>query len=763
MKRFILTLIVPFLICHTLLAEKERTISFSFSPEEFELAEENGQNLITTTAYNTVLKEDTLSPALPYICMYVLIGPDEKYVSSSVHTYKEIYHDSIHLAHNPLPVATSTVLEDNSSHSSTWAKYGEETYPDVNVEYKGTHIIDGFKVLSFLVCPFWYDCNQHKLFICHHIDLSLQLKRDNDHDEKASSFSVNQETKARMLSFIANPEHMDMLYTNVSAPSVIRELNGNPTINDAPTNYLIITCDSLKDEFLRLSDWKTERGIKAELMTIEDIYQNYTDRNNPLRIKHAIKDIYNSSNHSLQYVLLGGGKEIVPVQKAHATNGTDEASAPSDLFYACVQNLEWDTNGNGKYGEISDNISVCPDFALGRLPASNVSQAKMMVDKILKYEMNPDTTGWKNKILMCATCENRCVFENDTVSWFHAASERLYSTFISTYWTGKRYRFYDTGTDHDSGIDYNVTSDNLQDELSKGFSFVNVLTHGFDVCWGMETGYDYLYTDAASLQNAHDSFIVTQACRTNNISNAYSLGNKFMQNPNGKVLGYWGCSHDAYGGGYGLGPIEEITGNMYKGLFYSGIRFVGNAIKESQRAYLSNYQSNNSYRWTHMFLLALTDPGLCLYTKKPQLFDQLNISHTGNSITVNLGTPGFYACAMSRHDHGCTYWSSIGSNGSTFSFNNLPGECIIYGWYNDHIPYRTIFAPNVYLQKETLEDNLNVTADNIYIGNNVVSDREEGPVAVTNGKSVISYTSEVVIENSFEVKRGASLEIRHAQ
>ena len=63
----------------------------------------------------------------------------------------------------------------------------------------------------------------------------------------------------------------------------------------------------------------------------------------------------------------------------------------------------------------------------------------------------------------------------------------------------------------------------------------------------------------------------------------------------------------------------------------------------------------------------------------------------------------------------------------------------------------------------TIGFNLNVTADNIFIGNNVTTNRDEGPVVVENGKSIISYTSEVIIENNFEVKQGASLEIRKSQ
>ena len=761
MRRLLLAILTPAIFSLYLSAETERTVSLSFSPEVFSLTEEDSLTRITTSAYNMILKNDTLSPCLPYVCVYVLIGSDEEYLSSSVQTSRTVFQENVRLAPNPLPVPTDFISD---APPLPGIHFNESSYPDNNVEYTGTHTIDGFRVLSFLVCPFIYDNISNKLFFCHQMDLGLQLGHDND-KRKETSVTTNADIIKKIKEYVVNPGHMDMLYMNVHDKEQNRSNSEIPTIDDAPCNYLIITCDSLKNEFQRLANWKIARGLKTEILTVEDIYQNYTDRNNPLKIKHAIKDYYTSSSNALKYVLLGGGKEIVPVQNCYATFGGEETTAPSDLFYACVQDLEWDTNGNGKYGELGDNVSLYPNFALGRLPASDVSQERMMVDRILKYEMNPDTTGWKSEMLMCAACDTTlCTYNGESVSWFHAESERLYDTYVNNpLWSVSKYRFYDTGTDNGLGAGYNVTADNLQVELSKGYSFVNVLTHGIYFSWQMETGRGYMHSDASSLYNTHHSFVVTQACHTNNISFTQSLGNEFMQNPHSGIIGYWGSTDYAYGAAYGqLGAVDIVTGSMYNSLF-SVERHIGSAIMEAQRSRLSNYQSNSEYRWNHLFLMALTDPSMCIYTTKPQSFSQTQISHRGDTISVDLGTPGFYACAMSRHDNGSTYWNSLGSNGGCFSFNNLPGESMICAWYPDYMPLRIIFAPEVRLQNESLSDNINVTADRVLIGSNVASDRDNGSVIVENGKSIISYTQEVVIENDFEVKSGASLEISISQ
>ena len=62
-------------------------------------------------------------------------------------------------------------------------------------------------------------------------------------------------------------------------------------------------------------------------------------------------------------------------------------------------------------------------------------------------------------------------------------------------------------------------------------------------------------------------------------------------------------------------------------------------------------------------------------------------------------------------------------------------------------------------QNSTIITFINVTADNTVIGSNVVSDRDQGPVVVENGSSVISSRYGVTINGDFEVKSGAALEI----
>ena len=113
---------------------------------------------------------------------------------------------------------------------------------------------------------------------------------------------------------------------------------------------------------------------------------------------------------------------------------------------------------------------------------------------------------------------------------------------------------------------------------------------------------------------------------------------------------------------------------------------------------------------------------------------------------------------MSRFDKGNTFydvWDSYGLK----NYSLEPNEYMVTITRSNCIPYRFIFGENVYLQNESLANNLNVEAEQAVIGSNVASDRSQGPVVVENGSSTISTIRGTTIYNDFEVKQGASLTI----
>ena len=701
-------------------------------------------------------KNDDSLPALPFTNVYVLVGQNDEYNCSSVTCVEKKVEEDVQIMLNPKVYPTNASKPTQSIKDCVF----ESEYPKSIVEYSGIIDVGGFRVLCFHVCPFRYDAGKGNLYFESQISLKIELTETTKRSE--SKIPTGSFHYKSIKNLVVNGEDMETLYD-------CRHLRSSLSTNIGDSaSYLIITRDSLKAEFQKLADWKTTKGIKAKVMTVEEIYSHYTDRNYPLRIKHAIRDYYLASNGKLEYVLLGGGSDIVPVQKCFGevslANDTlpTRVNSASDMFYACLSDLDWDTNSNNRYGEIEDNISVTPDIVVTRFPVSNASQAKAIVAKTKRYEMNPVTEGWKNEILMCAVeNEDRDTINGVIYSAFHLLSEKMFNDYIApTSWSGSKYMFYDTGTSNDNlGDGYDVNATNLQAELSKGYAFVNVYTHGEVNYWRLEGEiYDSYFSEhASSLSSPRYTVITTEACYTNDLTYHSNIGSSFLKNTNSGIIGYYGSSDRGL-----VGITEKYVGGMYGKLFQgNGFGVSTYEDKMDKIGYCTFY---GPWRWNHLFLVPLCDPEMTIYSSIPQKLDGVTINHYNSTFTIHYsGVERFDCCVSSRHDVGRSYYYNMKDCNVFVSLTNLNGEYMACLTLGERIPYRSIIGPTVFLQNEDLSDNLNVTTGYTYIGSQVTDTRDEGPVTVSNGKSIIATRYGATIEGFFEVKPGASLEISTGQ
>ena len=740
-------IIIAVLVATAIRAQGVYTVPLTFNLDDFSFEHRGGQLFIESSALPITFSTDSLSPALPYVCINVLIGPNDTFNGFTYSETDSLISENVSLPHNPIAIPTNAIPK-NILPADIEFKTG--SYPADKVKFTGLHNIGGYQMLSFLACPFCYDVDRGQLFFDSKIVLSLNLLNDSYYRSKQSSYLKGETIRSNVNSIVSNPEKLDISYP------VNSQLRAFPVLSESPLKYLIVTCDSLKDEFQKLADWKTEKGYRADIITVEDIYNQYMGRNHPLQIKNAIYDYYQNSDGDLEFVLLGGGVTIVPEQKCYAeiSNGyeTKTGNTASDTFYSCFGVMDWDMNGNGKYAEIADSVDLFQNVSLSRLPVTSIAEARHIVEKIVEYERNPKVSEWNNDFLMCGvkTYEYSGV---DSLSDSQLSSENLYSQYISTVWQGGKYSFYDTHTDNVNDADYDVTAVNLQTELSKGYPMVNILTHGEYFYWHMESGSVYLYNLARSLISPNYTMIFTQACFTNDIEyDFHSLGCSFLNNANSGVLSYFGSTNLGIGFPCGrVGPTEIICGETIKALSFG---HMGSAVKKAKNLYVSSAYDYD--RWNFLYMLPLCDPEMPVYLKRPQVYDLNNITHSGSSISFYLGYCTGRICIMSRLDGAASLYDAYSDYG-LLSLHIPVEETQICLTLPDHRSFRTIFSSTVNLQNEKLSDNMNVLADKVYVGSNVVLNRDSGPVIVENGESVISSHNGTTIFNDFEVKLGASL------
>ncbi len=269
-----------------------------------------------------------------------------------------------------------------------------------------------------------------------------------------------------------NEIELTLTYTE-SKMETFRETSNYDLMIIAPSNFV--------PALERLAKYKDSRGIKTEIVSLEEIYSKYSGYDEAEKIKKAIKN--EVENNGIRYVLLVGSIDKLPIRKTHFIrkweNQYHNLTLLTDLYYSDIYDADgkfcsWDSNGNGKYGEMfygvegeDDEIDLYPDVYLGRLACKNVLEVNVVVNKIIQYESR--TGNWFKRLLVIGgdTFPGWGVIEGEFVT------EKT-AEILSDFSTTKLWATLD-----------NLKPLNIHIELSKGYGFVHYSGHGFE--YGIST------------------------------------------------------------------------------------------------------------------------------------------------------------------------------------------------------------------------------------------------------------------------------------
>jgi len=183
-------------------------------------------------------------------------------------------------------------------------------------------------------------------------------------------------------------------------------------------DLLIITPSSFKKSFKKFAVHKERFHFKTIIISLNEIYNSkffpLQGRDKPEQIKYFIKNSYDK--WKIKYLLLIGGRKQLPVRFIHNFDrypSNREVLEPpyiSDLYYADIYDSNgnfssWDSNNDGKFGEWNGNsaqdknIDLRPNVCIGRLPCKNRLEVKIMVNKIINYELKTFGKPWFKNIV----------------------------------------------------------------------------------------------------------------------------------------------------------------------------------------------------------------------------------------------------------------------------------------------------------------------------------------------------------------------------
>jgi len=427
----------------------------------------------------------------------------------------------------------------------------------------------------------------------------------------------------------------------------------NDTWYDSPIEMIIIAPN--QSDFIDVlepyADWKNQKEVKTIILANFSLYPGIDSAE---KIRNMIKSYYESDH--IRWVLLAGDAEddLLPIRYVFnpdvtLVSGQSEYSnwndyyKPTDFYYADL-NGDWDQDGDGNWGENSDNnangideIDWTPDVYVGRLPADNAVELSNMINKSIKYEMNPEGGDWMNKMLLSAGIS----------SYLPPEDEARLSEYIWKNYTQFEMNFthliQSTGSFTATippfpNVQTDLTHSNFVDTFNgdifgDGNSVVFFAGHADPTQFTDSSGYGPFYTrdDAISSNNTNKpSLVYADACTTSPYDVEGSIGDNnigenLINRPNAGAIGYiggirvtWYLEEDT-----NLEKLNRGNAKLFFKEFFQERKFQqGRALFDSKIAYInSDYflrgDTSMDLEWQRKNVLAynlLGDPEIDIYT-----------------------------------------------------------------------------------------------------------------------------------------------------
>jgi hypothetical protein len=398
------------------------------------------------------------------------------------------------------------------------------------------------------------------------------------------------------------------------------------------------------------AEWKNQKGVKTVILTNFCLYPGI---DNAEKIRNMIKSYYDSDH--IRWVLLAGDAEddLIPIRYVYNPDvvvvpGNAEYSnfdayyKPTDFYYAALDS-NWNQDGDSNWGENPDNnandideINWIPDVYVGRLPADNAVELSNMVNKTLKYEMNPENGDWMNHMLLAAGVSSDTFDEHEDEArlseyiWQNYVINEMNFTHL-TQTTGS----FTPATPPVPNQKGDLTHTNFVNAFNDS-SVVFFAGHADPTQFTDASVYGPFYTrdDASSSNNVNKpSLVYADACTTSPYDVQGSVGDNnigenLINQPNAGAIGYiggirvtWYLPNDTE-----LEKLNRGNAKLFFKEFFEEKEFQqGRALYDSKVSYMnSNYfkrgDTSMALEWQRKNILAynlLGDPEVDIYTGIP--------------------------------------------------------------------------------------------------------------------------------------------------
>lgn len=332
--------------------------------------------------------------------------------------------------------------------------------------------------------------------------------------------------------------------------------------------YLIITHSSLIEQADRLADFhRNYNGLTVEVVTNNQVFNEFSSGSQDVTaIRDFAKMLYDrglQGNKTFKYLLLFGdasydykdiernNTNLVPIYQSYNSYFPPESYC-SDDYYAILDDNEgyWGTN----------SVDEGLDIGAGRLPATDLQEAKIMVDKIIHYHDIPSKGNWMQNLTFVADDEDGNDHVGPSESMTKIIRNQYPSFNINKIWLDA-YEQVSFG----SGNKYPKVNEEIGKAInSKGTLIFNYVGHGGEN--GMAHERVVTRPEISSWANYDKlSFYITASCELAKIDNLEieSPGELMLLNPNGGAIGMVATTRVVYIGANTDLNFEIVNNNMF--------------------------------------------------------------------------------------------------------------------------------------------------------------------------------------------------------
>lgn len=377
--------------------------------------------------------------------------------------------------------------------------------------------------------------------------------------------------------------------------------------------YLLVTTNDFANEAQRIADYHmANSGLTAQVVSLDKIYNEFGSGSKDITaIRDFVKYLYDNATSDetrVKYLCLFGdatydykdiliknrGKNVVPVYMPYQSFSLTYSYVTDD-YYGMMDAGEGEMESTDKQ-----------DVATGRILVSNKKEAKIVVDKILRY-YNSETAGdWRNEITLISDDVDRAseaVLQED----MEFIADQIKSN-KPAFNVKKLYADAFKQEKTSGGDLYPDINAGLNNSVEKGSLVINYFGHGGEDGWGQERFLDI--AQIKSWQNK-DRFpmIITVTCDFTRFDNPdkFTGGEEVIVSPYGGAASMISTTREifiSFGRRFNKSLMPNLLG--YDGQDYS----IAEALMHTKN------ENPSTGAKQHFFIYALGDPAMKLKTPK---------------------------------------------------------------------------------------------------------------------------------------------------